>query len=232
MRYRKARATLRDRAATSRTFLMSTIVSVHAREILDSRGNPTVEVEVTTEFGNFGRAAVPSGASTGEHEAHELRDGDESRYLGKGVTTAVAHVNDTLAPAIEGLESADQSQIDRILCEIDGTPNKARLGANALLGVSLACARAAAEDVGLPLFRYLGGAHCRTLPIPLTTTSTSKRPCWSRLGSIASATRSEPASRFSIPSKSSSRPAARSPPSATRVGSRPASRATPRRSRP
>jgi enolase len=146
---------------------MSTIVSVHAREILDSRGNPTIEVEVTTEFGNFGRAAVPSGASTGKHEAHELRDGDERRYLGKGVTTAVANVIETLAPAIEGLESADQSQIDRILCELDGSENKSRLGANALLGVSLACARAAAEDVGLPLFRYLGGAHCRVLPIPL-----------------------------------------------------------------
>ncbi|PRQ00557.1 phosphopyruvate hydratase [Enhygromyxa salina] len=146
---------------------MSTIVSVHAREILDSRGNPTIEVEVTTEFGNFGRAAVPSGASTGEHEAHELRDGDETRYLGKGVTTAVANVNDTLAPSIEGLEVGDQNQIDRVLCEIDGTPNKSRLGANALLGVSLACARAAAEDAGLPLFRYLGGTQCRTLPIPL-----------------------------------------------------------------
>ena len=146
---------------------MSTIVSVHAREILDSRGNPTLEVDVATEFGNFGRAAVPSGASTGEHEAHELRDGDTSRYLGKGVTQAVAHVNDTLAPAIVGLESADQAQIDRIMRELDGTANKSRLGANSLLGVSLACARAAADDVGLPLFRYLGGAHCRTLPVPL-----------------------------------------------------------------
>ncbi|MCA9696823.1 MAG: phosphopyruvate hydratase, partial [Myxococcales bacterium] len=146
---------------------MSTIVSVHAREILDSRGNPTLEVEVATEFGNLGRAAVPSGASTGEHEAHELRDGDASRYRGKGVLQAVANVNETLAPAVEGLEVAEQGQIDRAMRELDGTATKSRLGANALLGVSLACARAAAEDVGLPLFRYLGGAHCRTLPVPL-----------------------------------------------------------------
>ncbi|MFV8749312.1 phosphopyruvate hydratase [Nannocystaceae bacterium ST9] len=146
---------------------MSTIVSVHAREILDSRGNPTLEVEVATEFGSLGRAAVPSGASTGEHEAHELRDGDASRYLGKGVRKAVGHVNEALAPAIEGLEVAAQDHIDRTLRDLDGTPNKSRLGANALLGVSLACARAAADDVGLPLFRYLGGAHCRTLPVPL-----------------------------------------------------------------
>jgi enolase len=146
---------------------MSTIVSVHAREILDSRGNPTIEVEVTTEFGNFGRAAVPSGASTGEHEAHELRDGDPKRYRGKGVTQAVDNVNDALAPVVEGLEVADQVHIDRVMVELDGTANKSRLGANAILGVSLACARAAAEDVGLPLFRYLGGARCRVLPVPL-----------------------------------------------------------------
>ena len=146
---------------------MSTIVSIHAREILDSRGNPTIEVDVSTEFGNFGRAAVPSGASTGEHEAIELRDGDAERYVGKGVTQAVRNVNETLAPALLGLEVAEQSAIDRIMLELDGTPNKAKLGANALLGVSLACARAAAEDVGLPLFRYLGGARCNTLPVPL-----------------------------------------------------------------
>jgi enolase len=146
---------------------MSTVVSVHAREILDSRGNPTIEVEVATEFGSFGRAAVPSGASTGEHEAHELRDGDPKRYLGKGVKQAVTNVNEVLAPVIEGLEVADQAAIDQSLCELDGTPTKARLGANAILGVSLACARAAADDVGLPLYRYLGGAHTRTLPIPL-----------------------------------------------------------------
>ena len=146
---------------------MSTIVSVHAREILDSRGNPTIEVEVVTELGSLGRAAVPSGASTGEHEAHELRDGDAKRYLGKGVQQAVANVNEALAPVIEGLEVADQAYIDRSLRELDGTMNKSRLGANAILGVSLACARAAADDVGLPLFRYLGGAHTRTLPVPL-----------------------------------------------------------------
>jgi enolase len=146
---------------------MSTIVSVHAREILDSRGNPTVEVEVKTEFGNFGRAAVPSGASTGEYEAHEQRDGDPKRFLGKGVLQAVANVNDALAPVVEGLEVANQAHIDRLMIELDGTPNKSRLGANAILGVSLACARAAAEDVGLPLYRYLGGPLARTLPVPL-----------------------------------------------------------------
>ena len=146
---------------------MSIIISIHAREILDSRGNPTLEVEAHTEFGSFGRAAVPSGASTGKYEAHELRDGDKSRFLGKGVQKAVANVNDVLAPVIEGMEVIDQAQIDRTLLECDGTANKKNLGANALLGISLAVARAAAEDVGLPLFRYLGGAHCRTLPVPL-----------------------------------------------------------------
>ena len=146
---------------------MSAIVSVHAREILDSRGNPTLEVEVHSEHGGFGRAAVPSGASTGEHEAHELRDGDAARYGGKGVRRAVDNVNDVLAPAVEGLEVIDQSAIDRVLGDLDGTANKSRLGANAILGVSLACARAAAEDSGLPLFRYLGGVHSRTLPVPL-----------------------------------------------------------------
>jgi enolase len=145
---------------------MSTIVSVHAREILDSRGNPTIEVEVQTELGNLGRAAVPSGASTGEHEAHELRDGDAKRYLGKGVLEAVTNVNEVLAPVVEGLEVADQAAVDQALRELDGTPTKARLGANAILGVSLACARAAADDVGLPLYRYLGGAHACTLPVP------------------------------------------------------------------
>jgi enolase len=146
---------------------MSTIVSVHAREILDSRGNPTIEVEVATELGSLGRAAVPSGASTGEHEAHELRDGDPKRYLGKGVQLAVTNVNEALAPVIEGLEVCEQAYIDRSLRELDGTTTKSRLGANAILGVSLACARAAADDVGLPLYRYLGGAHTRTLPVPL-----------------------------------------------------------------
>ncbi len=146
---------------------MSTIVRVHAREILDSRGNPTIEVEVATEMGNVGRAAVPSGASTGTHEAHELRDGDERRYLGKGVQTAVTNVVGRLAGAVEGLEVSEQVRVDRALIEADGTPNKSASGANAILGISLAVARAAALDVGLPLFRYLGGTLCRTLPVPL-----------------------------------------------------------------
>jgi len=146
---------------------MSAIVSVHAREILDSRGNPTLEVEVTTEVGSTGRAAVPSGASTGEHEAHELRDGDAARYGGKGALRAVEHVIRTLGPSVRDMEVADQVGIDRVLREADGTPTKARLGANAILGVSMAAARAAAEDVGLPLYRYLGGTLARTLPVPL-----------------------------------------------------------------
>jgi enolase len=146
---------------------MSTIIRVDAREILDSRGNPTVEVEVHTEFGNMGRAAVPSGASTGEHEAHELRDGDAKRYLGKGVSKAVENVIQRLAPVVEGHEVADQDGVDAALIAEDGTPNKAQLGANAILGVSLAAARAAAEDCGLPLFRYLGGTHANVLPVPL-----------------------------------------------------------------
>jgi enolase len=146
---------------------MSIIVDVHAREILDSRGNPTVEVEVTTELGSIGRAAVPSGASTGEFEAHELRDGDKTRYLGKGVLKAVANVVDTLSQTVTGLDATDQGMVDAALLEADGTANKENLGANALLGVSLATARAAAEDVALPLFRYLGGTMACTLPVPL-----------------------------------------------------------------
>ena len=147
--------------------LMSTIVHVHAREILDSRGNPTVEVEVHTEYGSVGRAAVPSGASTGEHEAHELRDGDAERFGGKGVLDAVGNVNRYLAEAVEGLDAGDQVALDRALIDADGSPNKANLGANAILGVSLAAARAASYDVGLPLYRYLGGPLSRTLPVPL-----------------------------------------------------------------
>ena len=146
---------------------MSSIVDVHAREILDSRGNPTIEVEVPTEAGNVGRAAVPSGASTGEFEAHELRDGDKTRYGGKGVTRAVANVTDRLAEVVIGLDATDQAGVDAALCSADGTANKHGLGANALLGVSLATARAAAQDVGLPLFRYLGGTLACTLPVPL-----------------------------------------------------------------
>src|SRR5262249_51819661 len=136
------------------------------REILDSRGNPTVEVEVQTTSGR-GRAAVPSGASTGEHEAIELRDGDKKRYGGKGVTKAVANVNQTLGPSVPGLDALDQAEVDKVLLEADGTPNKSKLGANAILGVSLAVARAAADAVNLPLWRYLGGANARVLPTPL-----------------------------------------------------------------
>ncbi|MBC8067639.1 MAG: phosphopyruvate hydratase [Deltaproteobacteria bacterium] len=146
---------------------MSSIVDVHAREILDSRGNPTVEVEVTTEAGNVGRAAVPSGASTGEFEAHELRDGDAKRYGGKGVLRAVANVIERLTEVVIGLDATDQVQLDAALVAADGTGNKSALGANALLGVSLATARVAAQDVGLPLFRYLGGTLSCTLPVPL-----------------------------------------------------------------
>jgi enolase len=146
---------------------MSTIIAVEAREILDSRGNPTIEAEVMLESGLFARAAVPSGASTGEHEAHELRDGDPKRYLGKGVGKAVENVRGPLAAAVAGLPATDQAAVDRALCEADGTPNKSRLGANAILGVSLATARAAAQHVGVPLYRYLGGVDARILPVPL-----------------------------------------------------------------
>ena len=146
---------------------MSTIVTVEAREILDSRGNPTIEVEVTTELGSIGRAAVPSGASTGEHEAHELRDGDATRFRGKGVLKAVENVRDQVAQVAVGLDACDQASIDRALIELDGSHNKANLGANAILGASLATARAGAEDVGLPLYRYLGGAMTHVLPVPL-----------------------------------------------------------------
>jgi len=145
---------------------MSEIVAVIAREILDSRGNPTVEVEVHTESGE-GRAAVPSGASTGEHEALELRDGDKKRYLGKGVLNAVKNVETVLGPAIIGMEVLDQAGIDKVLCEADGTESKSKLGANAILGVSMAVARAAANVVGIPLWRYLGGAQARVLPTPM-----------------------------------------------------------------
>jgi len=145
---------------------MSEITAVYAREILDSRGNPTVEVEVQTTSGS-GRAAVPSGASTGEHEAIELRDGDKKRYLGKGVLKAVDNVNQTLGPSVLGMDALDQTAIDKVLIEADGTPNKAKLGANAILGLSMAVARAAADTVGLPLWRYLGGANARVLPTPL-----------------------------------------------------------------
>jgi enolase len=146
---------------------MSTIIDIRAREIIDSRGNPTVEADVTLASGAFGRAAVPSGASTGEHEALELRDGDADRYGGKGVQLAVQSIEETIAPALDGLIAADQILIDRTMIEIDGTANKGKLGANAILAVSMAVARAAAEDVGLPLYRYLGGPMARTLPVPM-----------------------------------------------------------------
>ncbi|MEJ2200425.1 MAG: phosphopyruvate hydratase [Desulfuromonadaceae bacterium] len=146
---------------------MSEIMDIYAREILDSRGNPTVEVEVFLENGIMGRAAVPSGASTGEREALELRDGDKARYLGKGVTKAVDHVNEVLAEALIGWEVSDQAGIDRKLLELDGTEFKSNLGANALLGVSMACAKAAAEDAGLPLYQYIGGANAKELPLPM-----------------------------------------------------------------
>ncbi len=146
---------------------MTEITDIHAREILDSRGNPTVEVEVTLEDGSSGRAAVPSGASTGAHEAMELRDGDKSRYGGKGVRQAVESVNTRIADEICGFEAEDQIAIDQAMIELDGTPNKRSLGANAILGVSLAVAKAAAEAAGLPLWRYVGGAHARLLPVPM-----------------------------------------------------------------
>ena len=146
---------------------MSTIIEVNAREILDSRGNPTIEVEVLTESGFYGSAAVPSGASTGEHEAVELRDGDKSRYLGKGTLKAVQNVNEIIAPEIIGEDVLDQAWIDNLMIELDGTHNKAKLGANATLGVSLAVARAAANFVGLPFYKYIGGVNARVLPVPM-----------------------------------------------------------------
>jgi len=145
---------------------MSIIVSVHARQILDSRGNPTIEVDVITENGSLGRAAVPSGASTGEHEAHELRDGGNT-YMGKGVLKAVENVNTVIAEELLGMSVFEQNAIDAAMIELDGTPNKAKLGANAILGVSLATAKAAAEELGMPLYRYVGGVSANTLPVPM-----------------------------------------------------------------
>jgi enolase len=146
---------------------MTEIIDILAREILDSRGNPTVEVEVTLDGGDVGRAAVPSGASTGAHEAVELRDGDAARYGGKGVRKAVANVRDVIAPVVVGMDALDQAGVDERMLELDGAPNKGKLGANAILGVSLATAHAAAHATGLPLWRYVGGAQARTLPVPL-----------------------------------------------------------------
>ncbi len=146
---------------------MPIIIDVYAREVMDSRGNPTIEVEVTTENGAFGRAIVPSGASTGEREALELRDGDKSRFLGKGVLKAVENVNEQIAETIIGFDVTDQALIDRTMIELDGTSDKSKLGANAILGVSMACARAAADFYGMPLYRYLGGFNAKTLPVPM-----------------------------------------------------------------
>jgi enolase len=146
---------------------MSAIFDVNGRMIIDSRGNPTIEVEITTETGTVGRAAVPSGASTGEHEAVELRDGDAKKWKGKGVETALEHIRATIAPQLIGLDVFDQRGLDQRLIKLDGTPNKARLGANAILGCSLAAARAAARDQGVPLYRYIGGAGARDLPVPM-----------------------------------------------------------------
>ena len=146
---------------------MSYIAEIFARQILDSRGNPTVEVDVLTDEGALGRAAVPSGASTGIHEAAELRDGDKKKYIGKGVLNAVKNVNDTIAPALLGYDVADQTGIDAMMIQLDGTPNKGKLGANAILAVSMAVAKAAAEEASLPLYRYVGGTNAKTLPVPM-----------------------------------------------------------------
>ena len=146
---------------------MSAIIDIFAREILDSRGNPTVECDVLLESGVMGRAAVPSGASTGEKEALEMRDGDKSRYLGKGVLQAVDNVNGEIAQALIGLDASEQAYIDQVMLDLDGTDNKGRLGANAMLAVSMAVARAAAEDAGLPLYRYIGGAGPMAMPVPM-----------------------------------------------------------------
>ena len=145
---------------------MSIIINIHARQIFDSRGNPTVEVDVETENGIIGRAAVPSGASTGEHEAVELRDGGKA-YMGKGVLKAVENVNDIIANALLGVSVLEQNYIDKLMCDLDGTPNKSKLGANAILGVSLAVAKAAANELGMPLYRYIGGVSAKTLPVPM-----------------------------------------------------------------
>ena len=146
---------------------MSEIFAIYGREILDSRGNPTVEVDVQLETGIIGRAAIPSGASTGEHEAVELRDGDDRRYLGKGVLNAVKNVNEIIAPELIGWEAVEQAEIDHVMLDLDGTPNKSKLGTNAILGVSLAVARAAAEEQELPLYRYIGGTNAKLLPVPM-----------------------------------------------------------------
>ena len=157
---------------------MSAIIDIHAREILDSRGNPTVEADVVLQSGAFGRAAVPSGASTGVHEAVELRDGDKARYMGKGVEQAVNHVNDEIYDALAGLDADDQIAIDEEMIALDGTENKGKLGANAILAVSLAVAKAEAEEAGMPIYRYLGGTMARTLPVPMMNILNGGKPPW------------------------------------------------------
>src|ERR1700744_58376 len=146
---------------------MSTIYDIQAREIIDSRGNPTIEVDVMLAGGAVGRAAVPSGASTGEHEAIELRDGDNKRFLGKGVRKAVKNVTEKILPAVRGVDALDQLTVDRVMLDLDGTETKSKLGANAILAVSLANAKAAAEALGVPLFKYLGGTNAKVLPVPM-----------------------------------------------------------------
>ena len=209
------------------------IVDVLGREILDSRGNPTVEVEVTLDNGVVGRAAVPSGASTGIYEACELRDGDKSRYLGKGVQKAVENVNGEIAEALNGLNALDQPYIDKILIELDGTPNKTRLGANAMLGVSLAVAKASAEALGLPLYSYIGGVNAKTLPVPMmnvlnggsprcctppaSATRAATRPAISRATRTACAPSSRPSSsRATGPARTSCSPWTRPAPTGSR----------------
>ena len=167
LKYRCIFARNLEKDKQQKILIMAQIINIHAREILDSRGNPTVEVDVYTDEGAVGRAAVPSGASTGVHEAVELRDGDNGRFLGKGVLKAVENVNTTINEALSGLSVLDQREIDAAMIELDGTDNKANLGANAILGVSLACAKAAAQLTGQPLYRYVGGTNAYTLPIPL-----------------------------------------------------------------
>jgi enolase len=165
--------------------MFTTIVDIRAREILDSRGNPTVEVDVLLDDGSFGRAAVPSGASTGAYEAVELRDPKAKRYMGKGVAKAVKNVNEVIAPEVTGMDAAAQEELDRTLIELDGTPNKGKLGANAVLGVSLAAAKAAAQSADLPLYRYLGGCDANILPVPAP--KISPKPCeWAWKSSIHS----------------------------------------------
>lgn len=218
---------------------MASIEAIGAREILDSRGNPTVEVEVVLEDGTFERAAVPSGASTGAFEAVERRDGDKGRYQGKGVQDAVDAVNEIIAPELIDEDASDQRRIDEIMIELDGTPNKGKLGANAILGVSLAVAKAAAESAGLPLYRYLGGPNAHILPVPMMnilnggshadTNVDIQEFMIAPLGARPSVKRSAGAPRSTTPSRQSSRNAVCPPAWATRAASHRTSPPTPLR---